>query len=508
MLVGVSSSPSASSVLSRSRVVLFTKLVSEGDSITSTAESYATRWSQDNPAVPFQNLAVGSSAIATMVARISGVVAAAPSHMSISIGANDLNTAMTADAFLTALYDYIVQVKAAAPTLKKVLVCAVLPSNNTPGFNAKRNYVNGMLRAAVGNQIDGFIPLGEHPEMTDAAADNAAIFGDGLHPTPLGQGYLKAVYAAAVDSIVQNDTGAVPDVLGFVDQSNVALSTVTTSTTLFVRGMGIGQSATASVSGAGTFSKGQSAFGTTSATVVNGDAIRARATSSGSNTTPVDTTVTAGGVSDTFTITTVGAAAIELTNSARVSSTPGDFLTTRTYTGVMFPAGRLMVCLVFSGGNPPDTVTIDGQSCVQVTGSGVRSMWLAPQVAATSTTHTIVCTRAAAMQNCEILPMALPNMTTGGTVTSSAKLPLVFRANGNHAADAAITVNSGGIAAVLYYNEGTGAQATKFNIPAGWTLVADLGVNHFLLSFVTSQTPTINSLQTVNDAMLAGSFGP
>lgn len=94
-----------------------------------------------------------------------------------------------------------------------------------------------------------------------------------------------------------------PDAFTFTDQTGVAVSTTITSAAITVAG--INAAASISVSN-GTYDINSSgSFTASSGTVNNGDTVRARHTSSGSNSTAVDTIVTIGGVSDTFTSTTV-----------------------------------------------------------------------------------------------------------------------------------------------------------------------------------------------------------
>jgi len=93
----------------------------------------------------------------------------------------------------------------------------------------------------------------------------------------------------------------VPDAFTFSDRFNVALSSTITSDPITVSG--IDAAATISVTD-GEYSINGGAFTTSSGTVSNGDAVRARHTSSASNSTTVNTVVTIGGVSDTFSSTT------------------------------------------------------------------------------------------------------------------------------------------------------------------------------------------------------------
>jgi len=102
-------------------------------------------------------------------------------------------------------------------------------------------------------------------------------------------------------SAVAADT--TPDAFTFTDQTGVALSSTITSAAITVSG--ITAAATISVSGGSYDINGSGSFTTSSGTVNNGDTVRARVTSSGSNSTAVTATVTIGGVSDGFSATTL-----------------------------------------------------------------------------------------------------------------------------------------------------------------------------------------------------------
>lgn len=112
-----------------------------------------------------------------------------------------------------------------------------------------------------------------------------------------------------------------PNAFSFTDQTGVALSSTITSAAITVSG--INSAATITSSG-GTFDINSSGTFISSGTVNNGDTVRARVTSSSSNSTAVNCTVTIGGVSDTFTATTLAASGSELTiTGTGFGSSPG-----------------------------------------------------------------------------------------------------------------------------------------------------------------------------------------
>ena len=97
-----------------------------------------------------------------------------------------------------------------------------------------------------------------------------------------------------------------PDAFSFTDQTGVSTSTTIYSNTITISG--INTSTTASISGnSAEMSVSGGAYTTSNQTISNGDTIRLRMTSSSSTGTAVSTTLTVGGVSDTWSVTTTTA---------------------------------------------------------------------------------------------------------------------------------------------------------------------------------------------------------
>jgi plastocyanin len=95
-----------------------------------------------------------------------------------------------------------------------------------------------------------------------------------------------------------------PDQFTFTDQTNVTLSTVITSNTITVSG--ITSATPISITG-GTYSINSGAYKSTSGTVNNGYTVTIHLTSSGNYSTTTNATLTIGGISDTFSVTTQSA---------------------------------------------------------------------------------------------------------------------------------------------------------------------------------------------------------
>jgi hypothetical protein len=99
-----------------------------------------------------------------------------------------------------------------------------------------------------------------------------------------------------------------PDALSFTPVTSASYSTVYTSNTATVSGLGSGLSVSCSVSG-GTYSKNGGAYTSAAGTVTNGDTITLRGTSPAADSLVTTVTFTAGGVPSSYTVATPGFAA-------------------------------------------------------------------------------------------------------------------------------------------------------------------------------------------------------
>ena len=93
-----------------------------------------------------------------------------------------------------------------------------------------------------------------------------------------------------------------PDQFTFTDQTNVALSTTITSNAIIISG--INTATTISITG-GTYSINGGSYTSADGTVNPDDTVTVQQTSSESHSTTTNTTLTIGGISDTFSVTTI-----------------------------------------------------------------------------------------------------------------------------------------------------------------------------------------------------------
>ena len=115
---------------------------------------------------------------------------------------------------------------------------------------------------------------------------------------------------AAVPVVVADTT---PNGFSFVDQTDVPVSAEITSAAITIAG--IDTAAPVSVTG-GSYSVDGGAFTAAAGTLTNGSSLRLRHTSAASNSTTASTTVTVGGVSDTFASITIALAGADTTPDA------------------------------------------------------------------------------------------------------------------------------------------------------------------------------------------------
>jgi len=146
-------------------------------------------------------------------------------------------------------------------------------------------------------------------------------------------------------TVIEPDT--TPNMFTFTDQSGAELSTAITSNTITISG--INTAATISITG-GTYSINGGTYTSAPGTVNNGNTVTVRQTSSSSYLTTTSTTLTIGGVSDTFSVTT---------KSALPDTTPDQFTFT-DQTGVALNTTITSNMITVSGINAAASITISG----------------------------------------------------------------------------------------------------------------------------------------------------
>ena len=139
----------------------------------------------------------------------------------------------------------------------------------------------------------------------------------------------------------------VPDVFTFIDVDNVLVNSVSTSNTITIAG--ITSSSPITITG-GSYKINNGTYTTTAGTVDNGDTVTVQNTASDTLGTSVDTVLTIGGISDTFTVTT-----------APVDTTPESFTFTDV-TEVVLNSTQTSNAITVDGVNSPSAISVTGGS--------------------------------------------------------------------------------------------------------------------------------------------------
>ncbi|QYU68806.1 SGNH/GDSL hydrolase family protein [Leptolyngbya sp. 15MV] len=161
-------------------------------------------------AIEFHGLAVGGSGLNNLIDRIDVVLVAKPDLVSVYIGANDLTSYSSADAFASRLQSYVEQIRR---TGAKVVICTILPrqtgSAHDARYNAMRKEVAEIIRKV--DWVDGVVDFANDPQMgPDDAPFNRVLYKtDGVHPTdgskanpPSGQMVLFEAYRPIMDKLL------------------------------------------------------------------------------------------------------------------------------------------------------------------------------------------------------------------------------------------------------------------------------------------------------------------
>lgn len=147
---------------------------------------------------------------------------------------------------------------------------------------------------------------------TQPASGSASVSGANIVYTPnagfVGTDTVGYVGSQGADSdagvLTVTVVDATPDSFVFNDQPNVAVSTVVPSNTITVAGIAV--PVAISVTG-GEYAIDAGVFTAATGTISNGQTVTVQQTSSAAFSTATDATLTIGGVSDTFTVTTLAA---------------------------------------------------------------------------------------------------------------------------------------------------------------------------------------------------------
>lgn len=293
--------------------VALDSLTAEGDSITygDGTQSYNRNWAAANPSITYANVSAGGAVLGTVAdtlptnsayARRAGTLATNAKILSLALGANDLTSYASAQAYHDALQTFTAPFRSAG---WKIVICGVLERNSQlPTINTFRHALHTLFKASLGVWIDAFADFDDMPIGADGASSDITLFSDGTHPTySTGHGQMQVKFTTAMNyvrGIANNPYG-----MAFTPVAGATLSTSYDSNTYTVVGLHHNESRPYSVSG-GLVSKNGGAFSSSSGTVVAGDTLRVRGTSSGSNSTQTTVALTVGATTSNFVVETAG----------------------------------------------------------------------------------------------------------------------------------------------------------------------------------------------------------
>ena len=194
-----------------------------------------------------------------------------------------------------------------------------------------------------------------------------------------------------------------PDAFSFTDQSDVALSTLTTANTLTISGINDGAAVTVSGDGNPQVSINGGAWAT-SGTIMNNQTLAVRLTSAATFSTTRSTTVTVGGVSDTWNVTTLAG-----------DTTPDAFSFT-DQSDVALSTLTTANTLTISGINDGAAVTVSGDGNPQVSING--GAWATSGTITNNQTLAVRLTSAASYDTTSTATVAVGGVTDTWTVTT------------------------------------------------------------------------------------------
>lgn len=515
------------------------RMVTEGDSITydtvtpfyyppdaERSGSYARAFAADNPSITVTNPAVTSASVGfssdapgtnSLWGRKATLLAANPEVVTIYIGSNDMVFATTIDGsgpastdWITRLWAYVAYVRANVPGVK-IFIGGLLPvdparwpngvgAGNT--FNTRRASINATLRAAVGNQIDGYIPFGD--TLPDSWAATSGNLYDGLHPDSEGRRHMSRVYnAVMIPAAAGIVSGNVPTAFNLTNQANVTAGATATAS-MIVTGMGVGQTCTASVSG-GLIRRDTGSFGAGPLTVMNGDIVEVQVTASATAGATVSATLTVGTRSDVFTVQTAVATEVEFEHSTDSRTTYNSASgSTATFTNVTFPAGR-PVLLVKKQYFDETSVTINGVDAERVgfDRTAQMSVWVGPpsQSLTAGQQVTVVSSGGFATSTYALWPGAIRNCDQPVSDMAVRWLPYFYQWSGYRVQGPVLELQSGDITLFAHH----GINTSFLSFINGVVVHAYAAVASYLARWGTSKVsgaPTVFQAGNNNAAIM------
>lgn len=267
--------------------------VTTGDSETAVGSLIVSASSSNTTLIPNGNLVWGGTGASRTLTATPAVGQTGTATITYSVSDGSLTTSKTFD----------VSVAGTAPAF-----ASIANQTGTVG-SAFSLALSSYITATNGDSVDSYrISAGTLPSGLSLNTSSGLVSG-----TPLSaEGPVSVSFQAhdadgwsntvPVQFVINTDT--TPDTFAFTDVTNQTVSTLIESNAITVSG--INAAANISVTG-GEYQINGGTWASSAGTVTAGQTVKVRHTTSASNSTTTDTTLTIGGVSDTFTTTTVAA---------------------------------------------------------------------------------------------------------------------------------------------------------------------------------------------------------
>lgn len=343
------------------------------------------------------------------------------------------------------------------------------------------------------------------------------VYNFTLRATDYGGNATDQAYALTIGA-----ADLTPNAFSFTDANGVALSTLSTSNTVTIAGLGAGINAPVTVTG-GQYSKNGAAFTAGAGTVQNGDTLQVRGTSSGSYSTAVNVVLNVGTGSDTYSITTLAdPAAASYVASGTQPALQAASSATSTFAAIDFQLGRPVVYIPpLNGAITVTSVTIKGAGAAGAdvactlraseAGAGQQSIWVANSVTNAAGSYDVAVVISSADTNWGIMCGSLIN---AGSAVATSTASKTFASNANPiSTGSALTIPASGVGVAFCAHAGTaprsavnGTQiATGLN---GWGGIAgDLGICSRNIT-AGAWTPSFTAAAQNFAAILAAAWGP
>ncbi len=231
-------------------------------------------------------------------------------------------------------------------------------------------------------------------------------------------------------SIIDQDE--IPNAFTFTDITGGTRSTLYTSNTVTISGLGAGVTVPVTVTG-GSYSKNSGAYTSAPGTAVNGDTFSLQLTSSSSYFTATNAVLTVGAGSDTYTVTTLAdpsSVAVWNGTAPAIRNVTDLGHNTETFANQYFEAGTAIIAVV-SDNRTTSGVTVGGNAATQIASIGndtVNAMSVWQIDIASAGNYDVVCTVTAfRYRSIGIMFDVLTNLTT--TNTGVATLAPGFRSD-------------------------------------------------------------------------------